>query len=116
MDHIRGIAIKSLFNGIPAIAILSTSGQLSLGVAVVVAIMLTVFAYILGDLFVLPRSNNSLATLADIGLAFLILWALRSLGVPLSWAGIIYTTAAVSLVEWLFFHPYLHREVRRDEI
>lgn len=114
MDHIKGLALKSLLNGIPATYLLSTIGGLSVGNALIASLMLTFLAYALGDLFVLPRSNGSVAAAADAALALAALWSLRALGMPLTVAGIIYTAIALALVEWLVFHPYLHREVRRD--
>ncbi len=114
MDHLKGLSVKSLANGIPAILILSTVGGLTFGAASVVAVILTFTAYIAGDLFVLARSNNLIATVADAGLAFFTLWLLRAIGVAVTWTGILYTVLALTLVEWLFFHPYVRRQVEMD--
>lgn len=116
MDHAKGLALKSLLNGIPATYLLSTIGGLPVGNALIASLMLTFLAYIVGDLFVLPRSNGTVATALDAALALLILWSLKALGMPITEVGMIYTAVALTLVEWLVFHPYLHREVRRDVI
>jgi Protein of unknown function (DUF2512) len=39
-----------------------------------ISLVLGVAAYFIGDLLILPRTNNIVATLADFGLAFLIIW------------------------------------------
>lgn len=114
MDHIKGLALKSLLDGVPATYLLTTIGGLDLGSALIASLMLTFLAYILGDLFILPRSNGSVAAVADAALALVTLLSLRALGMPLSGAGIIYTSIVLALAEWLIFHPYLHREVRRN--
>lgn len=116
MDHIRALAVKSLADGLPAVLVLSTLGRMNLGESVIVAIIMTFFAYIVGDLWVLPRSNNSMATTADAGLVFFVLWAFRAMGMTISWASVVSTSVALAAVEGLFFHSYLHREVKQDTI
>lgn len=107
MEHARTLAFKSIANGIPAILILTLFGGVDLIAAILLALALTAIAYLLGDMLILPAAGNIVAATADAGLAILFLWFIRSLGVFIEPAAIMWTGIALGLVEGLFFHPYI---------
>lgn len=47
---------------------------------VLLTAVIGVVSYIIGDLLILPRSNNIVATATDFGLAFLLIWSIVSFG------------------------------------
>lgn len=99
---------KILLNGIIAVPGLLWSNT-SLLFALVTSIVLTLLAYGLGDLVILPRTNNTFASLADFLLSFSLLWAASVMFMqPFSLSGIFLTAFALSVVEY-FFHDYLQR-------
>ncbi|PLT32760.1 DUF2512 family protein [Bacillus sp. V5-8f] len=71
---------------------------------VLIVLVLTIVGYVLGDLFILRRSNNTAATIADFGLTFAVVWIMsRMLGYD---DGIVAASAlsavAVAVVEYLY--------------
>ncbi|MFC0274560.1 DUF2512 family protein [Metabacillus herbersteinensis] len=44
--------------------------QVNFGYVFVVSVALTFISYLIGDLFILPKTNNTIASIADFGLAF----------------------------------------------
>lgn len=72
-------------------------------------------AYIIGDLLILPRTNNTVATIADFGLAFVVIWLMSE---NLTYGDnelIISLIAAfgVALFEYMF-HRYLSNNIRSE--
>lgn len=83
---------------------------------VIIGIILSVIAYLLDDLLILPMSNNTVATASDVVLAAVIYWAgVRVFnGTGLTFWEIIIFAAVVGVSEW-FLHKYLARFVVRDK-
>ncbi|CAM5787432.1 MULTISPECIES: DUF2512 family protein [Brevibacillus] len=108
------ILIKLLSNGIIAVPGLMWSGT-SLSFALVTSVVISLISYVAGDLFILPRTNNTFASTADFGLAFALLWLSCALfAVPYRLSGIFLTAFAISIVEY-FYHNYLqHRGVHHS--
>lgn len=116
MGHLKTILTKTSFNGLPVFLILYFVGNTGWMNALFFTILLIGTAYIVGDLFLLPKVGNLAATAADVVLVIAFLWFVRQLGVTVSSAGIIYTAAAVALAEGLLYHPYLKRLVSMDSM
>ncbi|KYB75375.1 hypothetical protein AGQ59_24630 [Salmonella enterica subsp. enterica] len=108
------ILIKLLSNGIIAVPGLMWSGT-SLSFALVTSVVISLISYVAGDLFILPRTNNTFASTADFGLAFALLWLSCALcAVHYRLSGIFLTAFALSIVEY-FYHYYLqHRGVHHS--
>lgn len=73
-----------------------------------ISLVLGLASYVIGDLFLLPKTNNTIATLADFGLAFMIIWILGeslTYGESLLLASLI-SAAGVAVFEY-FFHKYV---------
>lgn len=80
------------------------------------AVLTTAIAYLIGDLFIYPLSNNLTASLADLGLSIGVIWIIGPflLGeyVPLNVA--IWTSLLLAVGE-LIFHIYMANFVFEDE-
>lgn len=75
MKHLTAVLIKF---GIIAIAleiVLNLLSDLTFGQILIVSVVVTVLAYLIGDLLILPMSNNTIATVADFGLALVTIYA-----------------------------------------
>jgi hypothetical protein len=102
------ILLKLIFNGVVAVPGLLWSGT-SLTFALLTSIFVTLFAYVLGDLVILPKTNNTFASTADFLLTFSLLWIASVVFFqPFRLSGLFLTAFAISVVEY-FFHDYLQR-------
>lgn len=119
MDHVKAILIK--FVMLAAVIGIITVGIFDYGFwdAMLMALILTFIAYLLGDLMLFrgsanpsdQKKRNMVATIADLVLAFAVLWLMGVAfgeGNPF-WASLV---AAVVIAggEW-FFHKYLDKNV-----
>lgn len=102
------IFLKLLINGLIGVPGLWWSGT-SLGFALATSIVVSVIAYALGDAVILPRTNNTFASMADFLLVFALFWLSCSVfAQPYRLAGLFLTSFALSVAEY-FFHDYLQR-------
>jgi len=95
--------------GLISVIILPLFAQISSGQAILIAVVLTVAAYLLGDLMVLPRYGNTTATVLDVVLAAVVIglsdWMINGF-VTLTPAGWVLFLGVLAIGEWLF-HKYL---------
>jgi hypothetical protein len=73
MKHIKPLAIKFISSLVLLSVILGLFFDMSFGNIFLITLVLSVVSYVIGDLFILRRTNNIIATLADLGLAFLVI-------------------------------------------
>jgi hypothetical protein len=117
MKHIVNIAIKFLIVTVVLYIVLNYLTNLSLGQILLTSLLVTIPAYFIGDIYILSRTNNTIATLADIGLTFVILYLANSfidnnnLINANNYGDITITDALIASVfvgvgEW-FFHKYV---------
>lgn len=111
MEHSKRLTMKLLANGLPLFLLLALPGKLNWAVAAMTALLITAAAYIIVDFYILPGTGNIVASLAEAGLVFLLLWAASLAGISISIMIMLYSSLAVALVEGLLFHPYLKRPV-----
>lgn len=107
-DHIRALGIKTLALVIFAAVLTPMFTDLSAGQGIVIGVVLSIIAYAVGDLLILPMSNNTVATASDIVIAALVYWAgVRAFnGADLSVWEILFFAVVVGVSEW-FLHKYL---------
>ncbi|WP_164669313.1 YndM family protein [Virgibacillus doumboii] len=79
MNHLKIIGIKFIVIAIAVFSIFGILNNASLSNLFWISLLVTGIAYIIGDLFILRKTGNVIASLADFGLAFLSLWVLGSL-------------------------------------
>ncbi|MCM3617897.1 YndM family protein [Sutcliffiella horikoshii] len=91
--------------------ILGAFGGLSFGSVLLITVVLGMVSYMVGDMLILAKTNNVTATMADLGLAFVLIWLMAA---SFSDGGIIGTviiaTIGITVFEF-FFHEYLLRKV-----
>lgn len=113
MEHARALIIKFVMIFAVLLIVLGLFYGVSFANIFWTSLILTVAAYLIGDLFILPMSNNITATLCDLGLAFLGIWLIGSymypVDVPVALAAII-SALVIMAGEW-FFHRYMENQV-----
>src|SRR5690606_33531476 len=80
------------------------------------ALALGVLSYLIGDLLILRFTNNMVATIADFGLALLIIWVTTDAYTPVDalFGRVFMATIAVTIFEY-FFHKYVDRSILHDD-
>lgn len=108
MDNVRALIIKSIVSLVLLYIILGLFFGMSFGYIFVITLILGVASYYFGDIYLLPKTNNIVATISDFGLTFLVIWLMRnnlSYGTNLLTAAFI-GAVGVAIFEF-FFHIYL---------
>ena len=131
MNHVKALIIKFVMIAAVLLIILTGIYDVEFGDTLLISVVLTLLAYVLGDLMIFrktgDRSNhngandnnsdhtkrNAIATVADIVTSFLVIWlmgeALFADTEDLMQAAII-SALVIGAGEW-FFHKYLDRNV-----
>jgi hypothetical protein len=112
MNHIKAFLIKFISSFILLYLILGVMFNMSLTDVFLVSLVLGAVSYILGDLIILPKTNNMVATMSDIGLAFFVIWLMsEALTVDVNTFGrSLIAAIGVGIFEY-FFHRYLSKNV-----
>ncbi len=110
--HTTALIVKFVVIGLVSVVLLPIFSRLTSGQAILTAIVLTLAAYLFGDLGILPRYGNITAIVADAVIAALIIgladWTVNG-AITLSPLGWILTLGALAVGEW-FFHRYLQAD------
>lgn len=124
MKHLIALAIKFAMIAAVLLIILTGFFDVSFADTLLISLALTLIAYAMGDLLIFRRSGerseqttrNSIATIADVAVAILVIWLIGE-GLVGSGTDVI-TPAIISGLfigggEW-FFHQYLDSQVFRN--
>ncbi len=116
MKHVKAMAIKFVSSLVLLSLILGLLYDMSFGNIFLITLVLGVAAYLIGDLLILPRTNNTIATIADFGLAFLIIWLMSE---SLTYGDNHFSMSliaalGVALFEYMF-HKYVANNVIKDK-
>ncbi|QWI17373.1 DUF2512 family protein [Bacillus wiedmannii] len=119
MKHIVALLIKYTAITAVLLVILGIFQGISIPRVLLISLLLTGAAYLIGDLFVLPKYGNMIATMADFGLSFFGIWLLTSLFTDLDATrniGLSSFIAALIIggIE-VFFHIYMQKLVLRND-
>lgn len=118
LNHLKALGIKFVVISIVLLSILGIfQATASIGEILMISFLVTGVAYVIGDLFVLPRFGNLIATIGDFGLSFLSVWILGSLFIEPTYSMIsasLFSAIFISLSEALF-HPYVKNKVLEKE-
>ncbi|MFC3884347.1 YndM family protein [Bacillus songklensis] len=117
MRHVLAFSIKFMATLVVLGVVLGLFNNLSIVDVLTISIVLSAVGYIIGDLFILRRTNNSVASLADFGLAFLVIWSMsRNLAyVNDLFAGSLISALGITVFE-IFYHRIVPRNAGRTEI
>ncbi|MFJ5762065.1 YndM family protein [Neobacillus sp. NPDC093182] len=116
MKHVKALAIKFVSSLVLLSLILGLLYDMSFGNIFLITLVLGVAAYLIGDLLILPRTNNTVATIADFGLAFVIIWLMSE---SLTYGDNHFSMSliaalGVALFEYMF-HKYVANNVIKDQ-
>jgi hypothetical protein len=114
MRHAIALSIKFISIFMVLGIILGLFYNLAFTEVLTIAVVLTAVGYVLGDLFILRRTNNLTASIADFGLAFVVIWLMsRNMAYAdgLITASLI-SSAAIAVVEYIY-HRFVPRMVGR---
>jgi len=110
MKRLLSIGIKGLGAFILLYAILGLGYNMSFGRVLLITIVLGTISYIIGDLIILPRFNNIVATGVDLATAFAVIWGLNAYSLDYHTLLLYYSSliGAIAIAAFEFFyHMYL---------
>ncbi|WP_456272527.1 YndM family protein [Bacillus sp. AK031] len=116
MKHVKAFLIKLVACFALLAVILGGIYGITLGDVFAISLVLGALSYVAGDLFLLTRTSNLTASLADFGLAFLVIWAMAANMTPIDDVLIpsLLAAAGIAIFEY-FFHKYVHNHVFPDQ-
>ncbi|MGE7431963.1 YndM family protein [Bacillus thuringiensis] len=117
MKHVKAFAVKFVSNLILLSVILGFFFNMQFRNIFLITLVLCAAAYLIGDLLILPRTNNTVATIIDFGLAFVVIW-LMSENLTYGDDELIMSLIAaigVALFEYMF-HRYLSKNILPDRL
>ncbi|MDQ0154096.1 YndM family protein [Robertmurraya andreesenii] len=108
MGHFKAMAIKFLATLAILYFILGLYYGMTFGNVFLITLILGVVSYFVGDLGILPRTNNFVATLADLGLSLAVIWVMISLltASKTAFTMALFSAIGVAVCEY-FFHNYM---------
>lgn len=116
MRHVIAFSIKFLSTLIVLGIILGLFFNYSILDVLTISIVISAVGYLLGDLFLYRRSNNLTATIADFGMAFLVVWFMSmNLTYEDDLLSVSLLVAAGVTVYEYFYHRIVPRDARRTQ-
>ncbi|MEC0304642.1 YndM family protein [Terribacillus saccharophilus] len=128
MKHVKALLIKFIMILAVLLIVFTLIFDAGVGAVLLMSAVLTLAAYVIGDLLVLSRSGdrskpngdypkrNAIATVSDAVLSFIVLWALGSVLLEpdnnVILASLI-ATVVIGIGEWIF-HRYVNNRVIKD--
>jgi hypothetical protein len=115
LKHVTALLIKFAMIAVVLEIVLGIITNLTFSEILYISATVTILAYIIGDLLVLPASNNTVATVADAGLALFTIYAFNYMWNTreISFADALIAAAVLGVGEW-FFHKYVASRVFPD--
>ncbi|MGG2092687.1 YndM family protein [Bacillus sp. S13(2024)] len=115
MKHIVALLIKYTAISAILLIILGVFQGISTPRILFISLIITGAAYLIGNLFILPKYGNTVATIADFGLSFFGIWVLTYLLTSISpirniTAASFWTAFLIGAAE-IFFHIYMKKLV-----
>jgi hypothetical protein len=113
MKHLKALGIKFIVTSIVLLSVLGIYYNSTILEIIMISALVTGVAYVVGDLFILPKFGNIVATLADFGLAFLSIWGLSLLFIapPDRLATAALFAAVFIMLSEALFHAYMENKV-----
>ncbi|SFP80880.1 DUF2512 family protein [Salibacterium halotolerans] len=108
MNHVTALGIKTVLTLLILLVVLLPAGGYPFWNTAGLALIVTGTAYVIGDLFILKATNNTVSTLADIGLCTLVIWLVGPyiLNEPVPFILALLSGIIIGAGEW-FFHKYV---------
>ncbi len=108
MKHIGAMLLKFVMVSVILEIFLLALTNLNFGKIFSISITITVLSYFIGDLAILPRSDNTVATVADVCLSFvtLLMFNLVYTGAVIPFFTALIASLGLGAGEWLF-HKFM---------
>jgi hypothetical protein len=113
MKHVRSLALKFGASFGLLYVILGVGYDMAISNVFLISLVLAAASYVIGDLFILPRTNNTTATIADFGLAFMVIWLM---GESLTFGESLFTPSLVAAAGIAVFEYFFHKFVADDAL
>lgn len=116
MNHVKLLAVKCIASLIGLYLILGAGYGISFGNVFLITLILGAGSYIVGDMLILPKTNNYVASIADFGLSYIIIyWMSDALTVG---GNLVFTSfiasIGVTVIEF-YFHYYVETNLDFNE-
>lgn len=115
MKQTTALIIKFLMTAAILEVVLLLLSELTFGSVLWIALTVTIIGFLVGDLFILPATNNLVAVIGDMGLSLVIIYLFNFFwntnDIPFLSALI--AAAVIGAGEW-FFHKSIDRQVEDD--
>lgn len=108
MEHVSALLIKFIMTAFVLGITLGLIGGASFSQVLITSAIVSIVAYIIGDLAILPAAGNWVATIADAGLVWITLR--MALGTIAVGAPLLYSIVGLAIGEY-FFHAYMKESV-----
>jgi hypothetical protein len=105
MEHVKAMLVKFVATLALLYIILGLYYGMTFGTVFLITLILGVISYIVGDLGILPRTSNMVATIADFGLSLAVIWVLTSMMTANTNA---FTMALISAIGVAIFEYLFH--------
>jgi Protein of unknown function (DUF2512). len=117
MEYVRGIFFKFLLFIIVDWFVFGFIYGVNFGDVLAVSIFMTVFAFLIGDMFVLPAFGNTVAIVADFFIVFFGIWLLGLLYIeePIRLGAGSFLAAIGISAEEIGFHRYIISRILQEE-
>jgi len=106
MEHVKILGIKFIAISITVLSFFGIFNQTNLGDLILISVLTTIFSYLLGDMVILRKFGNAVASIADFGLSFVSYWVLASLFIEGS--GPILGTSLIAAFFTACVEPFIH--------
>jgi hypothetical protein len=117
MKHTRALLIKFVMITVVLLVTLGFLYGVDFGDILTISLFLTIAAYLIGDMVILPQFGNTAATIADFGLAYLGTWLVGAMIIeqPIRLGVASFITALIIAIGEAFYHRYLTKTVIHDQ-
>ncbi|WP_407268618.1 YndM family protein [Radiobacillus sp. PE A8.2] len=118
MKHIKAFLLKFLVIAITLLSILAIFNHASITNIIIMSVLVTGVSYVIGDLFILPKLGNLIATIADFGLSFIAVWILGGIVFDTGVVGIVSASLIAAILiscSEALFHIYMQNRVLKTD-
>ncbi len=112
MKHVGALLLKFVMVSVILEIFLLALTNMNYGNIFTISITVTVLSYFIGDLAILPRSDNTIATVANVCLSFvtLLMFNLVLTGAVIPFFTALIASLGLGVGEWLF-HKFMTRSI-----
>ncbi|MGP4060663.1 YndM family protein [Halobacillus sp. H74] len=111
MEHIKLLAIKFFVTLAFLYIVLGAGYDMAFGNVFLITMVVSLLSYVVGDMIIMPRTNNTIATISDFVLAFVIIYFMSD---ALTVGGDLFTASLISSVGLAVFEYMFHKYVRSE--